>query len=89
MEEFYDRKPAIYISPAFLPWIHFCNRINLDNVTDIMCVVCCFCIFIYFYLLFDRHYTLSVEVNALPGKIKIYMLQYMNINWKYISLMDK
>ena len=50
-----------------------------------MLFVVVFALSIYFPLLFDRHYTLSVEGNTLPGKIEINMLQHMNINWIYIS----
>ena len=44
-----------------------------------------FVLSIYLSLLFDRHYTLSVKVIALPGKLKVHILQHMNINLKYIS----
>ena len=35
-----------------------------------------FVLSIYSFLFFDRHYTVSAEVNALPGKIKIHIAVY-------------
>ena len=55
-----------------------------------MYICCSFINLLSFYFfsffLFDRHYTLSVEVKTLPGKIRIHILQYMNIYLKYILL---
>ena len=51
-----------------------------------MCCLSLLFLFIYFFVVVtDISHTLSVEVNTLPGEIKIHMLQYMNINWKYVS----
>ena len=49
-----------------------------------MLFVIAFVLSVYLSLLFDRHYTLSVEVNTLPGEIRMNVLQHMSINLKYI-----
>ena len=46
-------------------------------------VCCCFVLSIYFPLLFDRYYTLSVEVN-IAWEIKVHMFQHVNIDRIYI-----
>ena len=47
-----------------------------------MLFVVAFVLSIHLSLLVDRHYTLSV--NTLHGKMKIHMLQFINIKQKYI-----
>ena len=49
-----------------------------------MLFVVVFLLSIYLSLLFDARYTLSVKVKSLPGKIKIHMLQHVNINHTHV-----